>query len=199
MVPEKQSFFLTLNDFISLLVSLHTHHMLGLGRVCFVQQDAAHQGRHSHTHHEGEEESGGDLQRGRPGFPQEERLRALHSRVSCCRCVCLWKLNVKCLTPGSVSLVRDTHIRVMYRPVPSHVSLCRHRSGLCTAPLQDDLSGGEVLLLPWGVVDEDAADACTAIAHFQSDNRYNSFTHELRFKHFSLFTYSFVENHLVRI
>lgn len=48
--------------------------MLGSG----VQQDAAHQGRHSHTHHEGQEESGGDLQGRRPGLPEEERLRAVH-------------------------------------------------------------------------------------------------------------------------
>lgn len=41
-------------------------------------QDAADQGEYPHSDHEGQEESGGDFQRGRPGLPEEERLRPLH-------------------------------------------------------------------------------------------------------------------------
>lgn len=41
-------------------------------------QDAAIQGRHSYTDHEGKKESGRDLQGGCPGFPQEKCICTLH-------------------------------------------------------------------------------------------------------------------------
>ena len=61
--------------------------------MSFSQQDAALQRRHSHPDDEGQEESGGDLQRERPGFLQEERLCSLHSGSSRRRCVSLCKIK----------------------------------------------------------------------------------------------------------
>lgn len=62
-----------------------------MGLLVLVQQDAAYQGRHSHTHHEGQEESGGGLQRGRAGVPEEKCFCALHSWSCYCGWVCwMW-------------------------------------------------------------------------------------------------------------
>lgn len=60
-----------------------------MGLLVLVQQDAAYQGRHSYTHHEGQEESGGGLQRGCTCVPQEKCFCALHSR-SCYRGWVCW-------------------------------------------------------------------------------------------------------------
>lgn len=52
-------------------------------------------------------------------------------------------------------------------------SLCRCHSGFYTAAIQDDLSRSEILLLPWGAVDENATNARSPLTDFQPDNRYN--------------------------
>lgn len=49
-----------------------------------------------------------------------------------------------------------------FPPVPLH----RNHSGLHPAALQDDLPGGQVLLLPWRAPDEDAADAGAPLTGF---------------------------------
>lgn len=82
MFPVKHNRHLTYTVSFSVILILF---------VGLLKQDAAFQGRHSHSHHESKKKSGGDLQRRCPGFPQEERLCAFHSWGSYCRCVCLCK------------------------------------------------------------------------------------------------------------
>lgn len=50
--------------------------------------------------------------------------------------------------------------------------LCRYHSGFHATASEDDLSRDEILLFPWGVIDENAPDACSPLTGFKSDNRY---------------------------
>lgn len=92
-----------------------------MGLLVLVQQDAAYQGRHSHTHHEGQEESGGGLQRGRAGVPQEKCFCALHSRSCYCGWVCwMWlhhpSAHCKLATSTLISLFAGIILGFTLRP-----------------------------------------------------------------------------------
>lgn len=69
------------------------------------EQDAADQGRDPHPDHEGQEESGGDLQGGRPGLPEEERVCPLHGGRRGRRCVALSRCPAVRLRPSGESPV----------------------------------------------------------------------------------------------